>query len=263
MRYLAATAVCLAFLLAAGGARGQNLPRNYISVQVVQVRSEGVPAFESFVKKVTAGAEKNAAGEAGSAKRRTMTYQLISGAPNQYAFVTEFESWADSEKIPTAGAILTKAYGEDEGAKYLQEGGAQVLSSITTVYRQITSQGMKTSQVRMPAAYLALTAYDLKPDMVPDWMKAHSQIKEAAESLPETPPVLSFMAVDGDTDIFADIIPYEKGADRDAWPSFQDVLSKALGEDNGVALQKRALSAVKGTKYYTLRLRPDLSYLPK
>ena len=87
--------------------------------------------------------------------------------------------------------------------------------------------------------------------------------KAASEQLPEAPSAIRRVSVQGPGNVYITTSAYANGAERDAWPSFQDVLKKAYGEEEARRLDQRRTDCIKRSETYVLKVRPDLSRMGK
>jgi hypothetical protein len=81
--------------------------------------------------------------------------------------------------------------------------------------------------------------------------------------MPEAPTSIRRVSVEGPSNVYITSSPYANGAERDAWPSFVDVLKKAYGEEEARSLDQSRAECIKRSEAYILKFRPDLSRLGK
>src|SRR4051794_5389776 len=105
-------------------------PSEYIYVFTVTAKPGAVPAYENFIKKVAAGAEKIGAAQ------HWMTWMVTIGGPSRtFNIVLPFQKWSEVDGWTPVPQILIKAYGEAEGKRIFAAGGAASESSETSVLR--------------------------------------------------------------------------------------------------------------------------------
>lgn len=96
-----------------------------------------------------------------------------------------------------------------------------------------------------------------------EWERVIGRYKAASEQLPETPTAIRRVSVEGPGNVYVTSSPYTKGADRDAWPSFLDVLKKAYGDEEARNLDQRRTDCIKHSEAFIMKFRPDLSRMGK
>jgi hypothetical protein len=253
---LALGVVCA--LAAAGSAQAQSQPKQFVHVLTVHAKPEGVVDYEAFVKKVMAAADKI------GQSQRVVTFQVTSGGPGYtYMIATYFDKWAETDEPFSAPEILIKALGDLEGGKALRAGRATIESTEMAVYRLLPDLCTKPKAYDPPPAYLQAIRTELKPDMVHEWEHVIARYKAAAEQIPETPTAMRRVTVEGPANTYITTSPYTKGADRDAWPTFMDVLKKAYGDEEARNLDQRRASCTKHSEFFIMKFRPDLSRMGK
>jgi len=254
MNLARAVGLGLACALAAGGAQAQ--PKQYVQVLSVHAKPEGAIDFEAFVKRVNSAADKVPGAP------HTVTYQVTTGGPGYtYMIATYFDRWAETDDVPSVPEILLKAYGEVEGTRLLRAGRATIESTETAVFHLAPDLSTKPKAYDPPPAYLQVIRTYVKPDKVQEWEHLIARYKAAAEQIPEAPTAIRRVSVEGPTNVFITSSPFNKAAERDAWPGFLDVLKKAYGEEEARELNERRGECTEHSDMYILKLRPDLSRL--
>ena len=151
---------------------------------------------------------------------------------------------------------MNKALGELEGGKALRAGRANIVSTESAVYRLLSDLSTKSKAYDPPPAYLQLIRTEVKPEMSHEWERVIGRYKAAAEQVPETPTAIRRVAVEGTANTYLTSSPYTKGAERDAWPSFMDVLKKAYGEEEARSLDQRRTDCIKRAEAFIMKFRP-------
>lgn len=245
-------------LAAAGSAQAQSQPKQFVHVLTVHAKPEGAVDYEAFIKKVMA------AGEKVGQNQRVLTFQVTSGGPGYtYMIATYFEKWAETDDQLSVPEILNKALGELEGAKALRTGRANIESTESAVYRLLPDLSTKPKAYDPPPAYLQVFRTEVKPEMNREWARVIGRYKAASEQMPETPSATRRVSVEGPGNIYITSSPYTKGAERDAWPSFMDVLKKAYGDEEARTLDQRRTDCTKRSEAFIMKFRPDLSRMGK
>jgi hypothetical protein len=242
-------------LAAAGSARAQS---KFVQLLTVHAKPEGALEYEAFVKKVIAAAEKI------GQKQRVLVFQVTSGGPGYtYMIVTYFDKWSETDEILSTPEIVMKALGEVEGGKVLRAGRANIESIETAVYRLLPELCTKPKAYDPPPAYLQVIRSHVKPDMAREWERVIGRYKAASEQMPETPTAMRRVSVEGPGSVYVTSSPYTKGADRDTWPTFIDVLKKAYGDDEARSLDQRRTDCIERSEAFIMKFRPDLSRMGK
>ncbi len=243
---------------AAASAQAQGQPRQYVQLLTVHAKPDGALDYEAFVKKVNAAAEK--AGQT----QRSIVYQVTTGGPGYtYMIATYFDKWSETDGLLSTPEILFKALGEVEGAKTLHAGRSTIDSIDTAVFRLVPDLSTKPKAYDPPPAYLQVFRTEVKADMVHEWERVIGRYKAASEQIPEAPTAIRRVAVLGPANVYITSSPYTKAADRDAWPTFQDVLKKAYGDEEARHLDQRRLDCIEHAEAFVLKFRPDLSRMGK
>ena len=103
----------------------------------------------------------------------------------------------------------------------------------------------------------------VKPEATRDWETLIGRYKAASELMPEAPTAIRRVSAEGPANVYVTSTAYSTGAERDAWPSFMDVMKKAYGEDEARALDQRRREATDHAEAFILKYRADLSRLGK
>jgi hypothetical protein len=245
-------------LAAAGSAQAQSQPKQFVQVLTVHAKPEGAVDYEAFVKKVMAAADKI------GSSQRVVTFQLTMGSPGYtYMIATYFDKWAETDEPFSAPEILTKALGELEAGKALRAGRLNIESTEAAVYRLLPELSTKPKAYDPPPAYLQVFRNEVKPDMSREWERVIGRYKAASEQLQDTPTAIRRVSVEGPGSVYVTSSPYTKGAERDAWPSFTDILKKAYGDEEARSLDQRRTDCIKHSEAFIMKLRPDLSRMGK
>jgi hypothetical protein len=251
--------VALALVLSAQRfpvAQGQ--PAEFMQVVTATVDLGMQAEFEDYIKKIAAAAAKV------NAAQYLMAYQVVmGGSPGTYFIASPFENWAGADGL-AAGApgILMKAYGDVEGAKILKAGRATIASLDIGVSRLLPNLSTRPMLVMPPKAYLQIIRTEVDIRMQDEYRHYLSMLKAAQEKDSRSPTATRRISVAGPAAVFITTSPFDKFAERDAWPGPAEVLAKAYGEAEARMLQSQSLSAVRNRATYVARFRADLSRLP-
>ncbi len=229
-------------------------PKQFLQLLTVHAKPDGALEYEAFAKKVNAAAEKL------GLTQRVVNYQVVSGGPGYtYMIATYFDKWSELDGVPTVPEILNKALGDVEGPRALRAGRANIASTETAVYRLLPDLSTKPKAYDPPPNFVQVFRNEIKPHMTREWESVIGRYKAAGEKLTEAPTAMRRVSVEGPANVYVTSSPYSNGADRDAWPSFLDVLKKAYGDEEARNLDERRASCVLRGEAFILKYRPDLS----
>jgi hypothetical protein len=213
-----------------------------------------VSEYEDFAKKIVAGANKV------GAPQRWSVYGVRAGGPAfTYNIVLPFSAWAEVDAWTSVAQILSKAYGEAEGARFVKAGLASIERTETAVYRLLPDLSTRPKVFDPPAAFIQVFVTDVEPGMVPTWESFLARLKAAQEKAPQAPTSIRRVAVLGASNRYVTALPFNKYAERDGWPTTLDVLRQAYGETEARSLNETRLRCTRQAQILVLAYRPDLS----
>lgn len=252
---LALSLLCVLGLPAAAPAQSASgLPPEYLYVITVNVKPGGMPAYESFQKKIVASAEKI------GASQHWMTWMSIIGGPGRTVnVVLPFNQWSEVDGWSSVSEMIRKAYGEAEGRRIMVAGSAVMEHSETAVYRILPGLSVRPEAFNQKAGYVHLFVTEVEPGMVPAWESYIGKLKAAQEKSPGFPSAIRRVAVLGASNTYVTALPFSKFADRDAWPSSTDLMRDAYGQAQADSLDGVRLRATRNARQLVLEYRPDLS----
>lgn len=257
MKSLVRFAVVAAFLFAfALPVVAQNDPPQFIQIITTTVRPGAITEYENYVKKIMAGADKI------GAPQRVVAYQVgLGGPPNTYNFVLPFNKWEEMDAWPSVPQILTRAYGDAEGARILNSGRNAVAHSETAVFRIMRNLSTRPRANNPPAPMIMVVRTEIEPDMSVAYERYLSKLKAAQEQEPGNRTVSRSVSVLGPALVYLGANFFSKHADRDNWPGVPELMRKAYGDADGQELTEGSLRAVKKREMFIQSYRPDLSRL--
>jgi hypothetical protein len=245
-------------LAAAGSVRAQGQPKQFVQLLTIHAKPEGALDYEAFARKVMAAAEKI------GQNQRVLTFQVTAGGPGYtYMVASYFDKWAETDEFLSTPEILNKALGELEGGRALRAGRANIESTETAVYRLVPDLSTKPKAYDPPPAFLQVMRTAVKPGMAREWERVIGRYKAASEQMAEAPTAIRRVAVEGPANVYVTSNAYTKAAERDAWPSFLEVLKKAYGDEEARSLDQRRTDCIEHAEAFVLKFRPDLSRLGK
>lgn len=244
--------------MASTGALAQAQPKQFVHVLTVQTTPAGALEYEGFVKKVIAAAEKI------GQDQRVVTFQVTTGGPGYtYMIATYFDKWAETDGVLSAPETLMKALGEVEGARVVRAGRANIASTESAVYRLLPNLSTRPKAYDPPPAYLQVIRNYVKPSMSREWEQVIGRYKAASEQVAEAPSAIRRVSVQGPANVYITSMAYTQAAERDAWPTFSDILKKAYGDEEARSLDARRAACIERSESFVLKFRPDLSRLGK
>ncbi len=258
MKIAKSLALGLTCALAAGSAQAQSQPKQFVQLLTIHTKPEGALDYEGLVKKVGAAAEKI------GQNQRVLVYQVaVGGAGYTYMVLTYFDKWSETDGILSTPEILMKALGDVEGPKAVRALRTTIESTETAVYRLLPELSTKSKAYDPPPAFLQVFRTQVKPGMGREWERVIGRYKAASEQMAEAPTAIRRVSVEGPGSVYVTSSPYTKGADRDAWPSFTDVLKKAYGDEEARNLDQRRTDCIQHAEAFIMKFRPDLSRMGK
>lgn len=257
MNAVVRSALVAAFLFAiALPVVAQNGPTEFIQVVTTTVRSNSVTEYEDYIKKVMAGASKIAA------PQRVVAYQVGVGGPSfTYNFVLPFNKWEEMDSWPSVAQILTKAYGDAEGARILKSGRDAIEHSESAVFRTMRNLSTRPRVNDPPAAFVMVVRTEIEPGMSVSYERFLSKLKAAQEQEQGTRTVNRSVSVLGPALVYLGANFFNKHADRDNWAATPDLLRKTYGDADGQELWEGSLRGVGKRETYVQSYRSDLSRL--
>jgi hypothetical protein len=110
-----------------------------------------------------------------------------------------------------------------------------------------------------PLAHTLVIRTDINAGKAAEYRNYLAMLKAAQEKDPASPTAIRRVSVAGPAGVFVTTEPFDKFADRDAWPSTEGLLKKAYGDAGAKMLLDQAMGAIKSRVTYVLNYRPDLS----
>lgn len=234
----------------------QNEPTEFIQIITTTVRSNSVTEYEDYVKKIVTGASKV------GAPQRVVAYQVGVGGPGfTYNFVIPFNKWEDMDSWPSIPQILTKAYGDAEGAAILKSGRNAIEHSESAVFRILRNLSTRPRFNDPPAPFVMVVRTEIDPAMSVSYERFLSKLKAAQEQEQGTRSINRSVSVLGPAVIYLGANFFSKHAERDNWSAVPDLLRKTYGDADGQELWERSLRAVRKRETFVQSYRPDLSRL--
>ncbi|MGZ5460756.1 MAG: hypothetical protein ACXWN1_29305 [Thermoanaerobaculia bacterium] len=257
MKAVVRLALVAAFLFAiALPVVAQNEPAEFIQIITTTVRSNAVTEYEDYVKKIMAGASKI------GAPQRVLAYQVGVGGPSfTYNFVIPFNKWEEMDSWPSIPQILTRAYGDAEGAKILKSGRDAIEHSESAVFRNRRNLSTRPRVNDPPAAFVMVVRTEIEPGMSVSYERFLSKLKAAQEQEQGTRTVNRSVSVLGPALTYMGANFFNKHADRDNWSAVPDLLRKTYGDADGQELWEGSLRGVRKREVFVQSFRPDLSRL--
>jgi cellobiose-specific phosphotransferase system component IIB len=162
---------------------------------------------------------------------------------------------------PSIPQILTKAYGDAEGARILKSGRDAIEHSESAVFRILKSLSTRPRVNDPPAAFVMVVRTEIEPSMSVSYERFLSKLKAAQEQEQGTRTVNRSVSVLGPALTYLGANFFSKHAERDSWIAVPDLLRKAYGDADGQKLSEEGLRAVRKRDIFIQSYRPDLSRL--
>src|SRR5438067_7522191 len=131
--------------------QAQNKPSQFLQLTITTVRPSGINDYEEFVKKLNAARDKT------PGSPRVLVYAVNLGGPAfTFYTITEWEKWADREKFPNGGQMLTKVYGQAEAAQLQKMQRDAIVQQRSEVFAYDANASLNPRMVDPPAAFINL-----------------------------------------------------------------------------------------------------------
>ena len=234
----------------------QGQPAQFVQVTSVSVKLGMQAEFEDYVKKITAGLNK-----INSPLRLSASQVALGASPTTYLFSVPFEKWADEDLFDVIPQVLTKAYGDLEGARILKTGRAAIDSIQISVYRLLPNLSTKPRTFDPPMPHSLAIRTEVDPTMTSEYEYYLSRVKAAQEQTPESPTAIRRVSVQGPAGVYITTQPFGKYAERDSWPVTEQLLRKAYGDEEARRILEQGAKGVRNRVTLVLSFRPDLSRL--
>jgi hypothetical protein len=227
-------------------------PFSFVSITTITVKPSAVPEFEASIKKINAGAVKIGVSPSN-------VWSVGRGGPGfTYVATVRFAKWADMDDRPSVNEILTKAYGEAEGAKIGAAGRAAIESLSGVVVRVLPELSSAPSLVT-PFAHVRVTRINVKPGTGGKFEAYIAKLKAAQDKVGGYPGVIRYTNVLGPGNTYMGAYFFNKFAQWDAAPSLSDTLKKVYGDGEARMLEGVSQECIVGTEIYVLDYRADLT----
>jgi hypothetical protein len=229
-------------------------PYSFLQVATITVKPSAVPEFESFIKKLNAGAVKIGVSPSN-------VYAMGRGG-SVFTYVTTIRlaKWADLDARPSVIELLTKAYGEAEGAK-IGNAGRATIESVSTVVLRVLPELSSAPSLENPFAHVRVSTIAVKPGMGGKWEAYLAKLKAAQDKAGGGLPVLrSTTALGPVNPTYWAAYFFNKYAQLDGSPSVGETLRKAYGEGEARLLEEAAASCMVSLETNVVDYRADLSH---
>ena len=228
-------------------------PYAFVQVATVAVKPSALPEFESFVKKLNAGAVKIGVSPSN-------VYAMgRGGSPFTYVTTIRFMKWADLDARPSVVELLNKAYGDAEAMKIGNAGRAAIESVSVAVFRVLPELSSAPS-LGNPFAHVRVSTIGVKPGTGGKWEAYLAKIKAAQDKAGGSLPVIRLTTALGPANTYTGAYFFNKYAQLDGSPSIGETLRKAYGEGEARLLEETAASCMVSLETHVLDYRPDLSH---
>jgi hypothetical protein len=251
-----AVAVLLALVLGVvAQAQQQSKPAQFLQLTITTVRPSGVNDYEEFIKKANAARDKTTGSPA------QLVYAVnLGGSPFTYYTITQWEKWADREKFPNFGQMMTKVYGQAEAARLQKMQRDAIVQLRTEVFAYDGSASLNPKVFDPPAAFINLQRTELQPGLAAAYASALAKLKNAEEKAGDKRTIIRRNAIQGEAFVRYQAVQMEKLSDRDAQnPNAADSMRKIYGDAEATQIQDTLNRAIKSRQQVFLAYRADLS----
>ena len=255
-RTLAVAVLLLLVLSVLAQAQAQNKPAQFVQWTITTVRPSAINDYEEFVKKLNAARDKT------PGSPRVLVYAVNLGGP-AFTFyqLTEWEKWADREKFPNGGQMLTKVYGQAETARLQKMQRDAIVQQRSEVFAYNANASLNPRVVDPPAAFINLQRNELQPELAAAYGNALAKLKNAEEKAGDKRTIIRRNAIQGAGFVAYQAVAFAKLSDRDLQnPNAGDSLRTIYGNAEATQVQDILNRAIRNRQQIFLAYRPDLSH---
>jgi len=262
MRFARTVAIAVVLVLAltiVAQAQAQNKPAQFIQWTITTVRPSAINDYEEFVKKVNEARDKT------PGSPRVLVYAVNLGGP-AFTFyqLTEWEKWADREKFPNVGQMLTKVYGQAETTRLQKMQRDAIVQQRSEAFAFNADASLNASRVPDPATsttgFLNIQRNELVPELAGAYGAALAKLKNAEEKAGDKRVIIRRNAIQGTGFVSYQAVVFSKLSDRDLPnPNAGDSLRKIYGNAEATQVQDILNRAVRNRQQIFLAYRADLS----
>jgi len=258
MRLARALAVAVVLVLVLGvvtQAQQQNKPAQFLQLTITTVRPSGVNDYEEFIKKANAARDKTAGSPA-----QTVYVANLGGSPFTYYTFTQWEKWADREKFPNFGQMMTKVYGQAEAVRLQKAQREAIVNLRTEVFALDMNASLNPRVFDPPAAFINLQRTELQPQLAAAFASALAKLKNAEEKAGDKRAIIRRNSIQGEAFVRYQAVQMMKLSDRDIQnPNAGDMMRKLYGDAETAQIQDTLNRAIKTRQQIFLGYRGDLS----
>ena len=256
LRTFAAGIFCVLAFSPLAQAQTQTKPVQFVQLTVTTIRPAAVADYEDFLKKLNAARDKTPGAPA------VLTYAVNLGGPGftYYAF-TGFEKWADRDKFPNFGDMMTKVYGQAEATRLQKVQRDSVTQTGSEVFAYTADASLNPKNNDPPAAFMNLQRNELQPEMAAAYASAMTKIKTAQEKAGDKRTIIRRNSVQGLGFTNYAVTLIDKLSDRDVPnPNLGESLRKLYGDSEAAQIQDVANRGIRNRQQIFLNYRADLSH---
>jgi len=258
MRLARALAIAVVLVLVwsvAAQAQAQNKPAQFLQLTITTVRPSAINDYEEFVKKVNAARDKTAGSPA------QLVYAVNLGGPAfTFYTITQWEKWAEREKFPNVGQMLTKVYGQAETARLQKLQRDAIVQQRSEVFVYNADASLNPKAVDPPPEFINLQRNELIPELAGAYGAALAKLKNAEEKAGDKRIIIRRNAIQGAGFVTYQAVLFSKLSDRDVQnPNAGDSLRKIYGNAEATQVQDILNRAIRNRQQIFLAYRGDLS----
>ena len=255
VRALAIAVILVLVLSVVAQAQAQNKPAQFLQLTVTTVRASAINDYEEFVKKANAARDKTPGSPA------QLVYAVNLGGP-AFTFYTiaQWEKWADRDKLPNFGQMMTKVYGQAEFARLQKMQRDAIAQQRSEVFAYNANASLNPRVIDPPAAFINLQRNELQPECAAAYGNALAKLKNAEEKAGDKRTIIRRNAIQGAGFVTYQAVILAKQSDRDVQnPNAGDSMRKIYGDTEANQIQGILNRAVRNRQQIFLAYRADLS----
>lgn len=238
----------------AGTSAAQTAPAQYLELVEINVKSGAQAQFESYVKKIREAADK-----VGAPQGWTFAQPVVGASGPTYYVILQYNKWGERDAWKQIPEMLTNAFGEAEAQKLMKAGGESTWGSQTTVYSLDRERSWNLSALTGETPYYLILRGMVKPDMVDEYQRVISRLKEAQEKASTKVPGIRRSSSYGPSWEYYLAVPMKKLGDLDTGDGPWQNAAKAFGEEEARGLQATLRRCYEKRSMVIVAIRDDLS----
>lgn len=252
---VAATALGMVAGLAHPSGVSAQQPARYLWVATIQAKFGQVPDFIEYERQIQEARRRT------GDPRTVSVYQLQTGGPpNRFDAVIGFNDLSEMDSWPSVTDLLTRAFGERDGARIYAEGTAALESVDYSVHVLHPEHSSGSNRPVSGTTLTNLVTTRVRPELADDYNAFLSALKVAEDKRGIRRGRRTVTL--GELSTYTAVNQASDWATLRADPGPPAVIIDEYGEAVGGTLLAKASAAVISRTIQVFRLREDLSYSP-